>query len=405
MRAAQQIILITDFQYSIGTLDPVRQGLGGWTLGVQHTYDPIGQILYLGDGRRRSARAQSAIINTVAGTSVSGFSGDGGPATAARINLTTGGLPLNFTEGDVAVRPDGSIYIADSGNNRIRRVFLPLPEFSATDLLIAAEDGTEAYVFNGSGRHLRTLDTLTGATLFEFTYYDSEGNLTQVQDHFGTIATVERDTTGKPTAIVAVHGQRTVLATDANGLFSAITNPAGDIFEFEYTPGGLLTGMVDPRGNSFRFFYDDPGRLVLAEDPVGGSTTLARTETDRGFVITSTTGLGVVTTYLVEALTTGAVLMENIFPDGTRSTVEMGTDGSRESTFPDQTVTTLMLGPDPRFGMQAPIPQSLTIATAGGLRSTFAISRQAVLADPANPFSDKANRNSGCQRARLHEYL
>jgi sugar lactone lactonase YvrE len=94
--------------------DTPAMGLGGWSLSIQHTYDPVQQTLLLGDGRRRStsALAVSASIFTVAGNGSAGFSGDGGPATAARLNGPV----------DVAVGPDGSLYIADRLNNRVRRV-------------------------------------------------------------------------------------------------------------------------------------------------------------------------------------------------------------------------------------------------------------------------------------------
>ncbi len=52
------------------------------------------------------------IINTVAGSGVSGFSGDEGPATAAQLNSPS----------DVAVDAAGNLYIVDSGNYRVRRV-------------------------------------------------------------------------------------------------------------------------------------------------------------------------------------------------------------------------------------------------------------------------------------------
>ena len=51
-------------------------------------------------------------ITTIAGTGVSGFSGDGGPATLARLSLPFG----------VAVDGAGNVFIADGGNRRIRRV-------------------------------------------------------------------------------------------------------------------------------------------------------------------------------------------------------------------------------------------------------------------------------------------
>ena len=54
----------------------------------------------------------SGTITTIAGDGVSGFSGDGGPAAEARIS----------TPFAVAVDSGGNIYIADTGNNRLRKV-------------------------------------------------------------------------------------------------------------------------------------------------------------------------------------------------------------------------------------------------------------------------------------------
>src|SRR4030095_2012806 len=55
-----------------------------------------------------------ATITTVAGTGTSGFSGDGGPATSAR--LSTSRSCAGATDNA------GNLYIADGGNNRIRKV-------------------------------------------------------------------------------------------------------------------------------------------------------------------------------------------------------------------------------------------------------------------------------------------
>ena len=52
------------------------------------------------------------VISTVAGNGVRGFGGDGGPATSALLNFPLG----------VAVDTAGYLFIADSDNNRIRRV-------------------------------------------------------------------------------------------------------------------------------------------------------------------------------------------------------------------------------------------------------------------------------------------
>lgn len=54
----------------------------------------------------------AGIISTIAGSNVPGFSGDGGIATSAKMNSPTG----------LAIDLSNNIYIADRGNNRIRKV-------------------------------------------------------------------------------------------------------------------------------------------------------------------------------------------------------------------------------------------------------------------------------------------
>jgi len=73
--------------------------------------------------------APSGIISTIAGTTSYGFSGDGGPATAARLNGPT----------DLALDAAGNIYIADSGNARIRKLTTGVaPQISAAGVTNAA---------------------------------------------------------------------------------------------------------------------------------------------------------------------------------------------------------------------------------------------------------------------------
>lgn len=85
---------------------------------------------------------------------------------------------------------NGTLYIVDSENRRIRQVKQPLVISGET--IIPSDDGGEAYVFNNSGRHLRTVNALTGAVRYQFGY-DSNGYLTTVTDGDGNITTIERD--------------------------------------------------------------------------------------------------------------------------------------------------------------------------------------------------------------------
>jgi uncharacterized protein (TIGR03437 family) len=70
--------------------------------------------LYVADGLNARVRKISTdgTIHTVAGTGAQGYSGDGGPATSAR---------LSFPEA-IAVDSSGDVYIADSGERAIRKI-------------------------------------------------------------------------------------------------------------------------------------------------------------------------------------------------------------------------------------------------------------------------------------------
>ncbi len=183
-------------------------GLGGWSLNALHTYDVSSQTLYLGNGD-----------------------------------------PVSVTTADASF----------------------LPGSSAGDIFVAARDGSEIYVFNAAGRHLRTLDALTGALRLQFTY-DSTDRLTAITDGDGSATTVEYNGSGgNLSAIVAPFGQRSTLAVDGDGYLSRVTNPAGEVTQLTYTSGnseGLPATFTDPRGNLHSYTYDPLGRLGLDQNRI-----------------------------------------------------------------------------------------------------------------------------------------
>ncbi len=80
---------------------------GGIALDAAHN-------LYIADTNNNRIRrvSPSGIIETVAGTGWQGFGGDGGPATDASLNEPSG----------IVLDQDGGLFVADTGNERIRRV-------------------------------------------------------------------------------------------------------------------------------------------------------------------------------------------------------------------------------------------------------------------------------------------
>ena len=102
-----------------GTGEAAYTGDGGpavaaalhWPTALQ--LDPAGN-LYISDTFNHAVRrlAVDGTISTVAGSGVAGATGDGGPARAARLDQPFG----------VALDADGTLYIADRGNFKVRRV-------------------------------------------------------------------------------------------------------------------------------------------------------------------------------------------------------------------------------------------------------------------------------------------
>jgi RHS repeat-associated protein len=168
-RVARDVVrLSSEWSIPVGSLRAEMAHLGGWALSTHHLFDFSRRTLLLGNGEQRStdvrdlrkfemttvagvlqccgdgsdaatrtrldAPYQVAIgadgsiymneweeirrvtpggrIERIAGTGTAGYSGDGGPATSARIRA----------RGTIIIASDGSLYFPDSGNRRVRRI-------------------------------------------------------------------------------------------------------------------------------------------------------------------------------------------------------------------------------------------------------------------------------------------
>lgn len=95
----------------------------------------IRKVIPGSDGIIGDGDSDEEIITTVAGMGDSGSSGDGGAATEAQLNTPT----------DVEIADDGTLYIADTGNNCIRKV-----DSSGIISTVAGQCGEEG-AFSGDG--------------------------------------------------------------------------------------------------------------------------------------------------------------------------------------------------------------------------------------------------------------
>ena len=177
--------------------------------------------LYVADEDNHRVRriAPDGIITTVAGTGTAGFSGDGGPAASAQLDLPIG----------VTLAGDEVLYVAERGSHRVRRVDL-------TTGVISTVAGTGAKGSGGDGGpgHSAALNTpLDVATGPDGTVYvaDTGNHRVRAIDPAGTIRTVlgtgswTRGRPGRPGPETAVPSPRGVAVSPHGTL--AVTSAAG----------------------------------------------------------------------------------------------------------------------------------------------------------------------------------
>jgi RHS repeat-associated protein len=393
-----------------------------------------GGFIYIGSDSRILRVDPTGIIASVAGTGATGFSGDGGPAMQAKINLVWGLTAPN----------DDEVYFVDQSNQRIRhidaagfistvvgkgtgvgqvvngsspllapllnptgvklfadgRMLIPcyggltsnhlyrvrptLPGFSGGDIGVVSKDSELLYRFDPAGRHLETIDTRTNAALLTFNY-DTSGRLKQIHDGNNNTTTIHYNASGAPTSIVAPFGQTTTFETDSNGYLTKITNPANQSHQFTYTSDGLMLTEQDPLGNSHSFTYGTTdGRLTFDQNPSGGSQTISRLDMTNKFEVTRVTGMGRQSKYSLESLATGDIQRIITSPDNTQITRLEKKDASNTITDATGFITAKLLDPDPRFGMQAPIAKSYTATAPSNLQLSIAEQRTVTLSDPSD---------------------
>ena len=116
------------------------------------TLDQAGN-LYIADTLNDAVRKlalSAATITTVAGNGTAGYGGDGGPATSANLSSPSG----------IALDAASNLYIADTGNNRVRLVLS-----SSGTISTIAGNGTAAYAGDGGESLIASLDQPKGVAL------------------------------------------------------------------------------------------------------------------------------------------------------------------------------------------------------------------------------------------------
>lgn len=282
---------------------PATAAALGYVYGI--AFDKDGQLLIADTGNHRIRRVSATgIITTIAGATTGcgtfctgGYAGDNGPATSALLDGPS----------SVSASSDGSIYIADSNNSRIRRIG---PTGTITTVA-----GTGSFGFKGDGGPATAAELGYPSSVFvapSGTLYvgDTYNNRIRSVSTTGTITTIA----GSGSPGYSGDGLRATSALLGNPS-GMVVDSAGNLYVAEeanhrirkITPAGLITTVAGTGDSGYRASdegarattawlnrpedvdLDAAGNLYIADtdnhrirkvDPAGIITTVAGTTTN-----------------------------------------------------------------------------------------------------------------------------
>jgi fibronectin type III domain protein/NHL repeat-containing protein len=293
-------------------------------------------------------------ITTVAGTGTPGFSGDGGPATAAQLNL-----PYS-----VAVTADGGFLIGDEGNHRVRKV-------SATGIITTVA-GTGVQGSTGDGgpataAQLNEPDGVAPTPDGGFLIADFFGNRVRWVSPTGVITTVAG--TGNVAVLRNGDGGPATAANIDLPFGVAVTPNGGFVFSEE---GNAAVRFVDA---GFATTVP-PSATTVPAAPTIGSATFGNASATVSWTAPSDDGGSAITGYLVRVLDSTGAQVGALRPADATATSLVVTGLTNGASYRFQVAATNAVGTGPNSALSAlvvpatvpgaPVIGAAASGTAGG---------------------------------------
>ncbi|XP_064184438.1 teneurin-1-like isoform X1 [Anguilla rostrata] len=188
------------------------------------------------------------------------FSGDGGYARDAKLKAPS----------SLAASPNGTLYIADLGNVRIRALSPNWPHLSPAHMYeVASASDQELYLFSANGTHLHTKNLITGDYIYNLTY-SADGHVIGITGSDSDSVHVHRDANGVPLWLAAPGGQVYWLTISNNGALKRVSDQGHDLAQVTYHGNtGLLATSTNENGWATVYEYNSEGHLINVTFPTG----------------------------------------------------------------------------------------------------------------------------------------
>jgi hypothetical protein len=318
---------------------------------------PDGGYLIADTGNSRVRRVSpTGTITTVAGTGTPGFSGDGGPATAAQLGQNS---PYS-----VAVTADGGFLIGDEVNRRVRRV-------TPTGIITTvAGTGVQGSTGDGGAATAAQLNVPIGVAT------TPDGGFLIADQYADRVRRVS------PTGVIT-----TVAGTGTFGIFidgDGGPATAADLyfpFGVAATPSGAF--VFTEAGNAAVRFVDSafagavpPSAPTVPGAPTIGSATFGNASATVRWTAPSANGGSAITGYQVRVLDSAGAQVGALRPAGATATSLLVTGLTNGASYRFQVAATNAVGAGPNSALSAvvvpatvpgaPVIGTAASGTAGG---------------------------------------
>ena len=254
--------------------------------------DAAGNVYVADVGNHRLRRIDTAgVISTIAGTGEDGFSGDGGPAMPVTMRGGPATEAALYYPAGVAVDGAGNVYVADAGNNRVRRIDTAgvISTFAGTGeegfsgdggpateaalsfpVSLAVDAAGNVYVAGYESSRVRRIDTAGVISTFAGTgengFSGDGGPATEAQFYVGNDGFLFVATDAAGNVYVADVGNHRLRRIDTAGVISTIAGTGEGGFSGDGGPAteaqlrGPAGVAVDGAGN---VYIADPGNHLV----------------------------------------------------------------------------------------------------------------------------------------------